>query len=130
VASGAAAATLQRHMTSGFALPFTTRSTIRYESGLEHVILLLTTPIDDVTSYFTFVVWRNDDFSVPADEVIRFDRAIGEEDRTMLERIDGVMPLTRSGRLCDVRADRTGLEWRRRLVALLDGDDSPPAGGG
>ena len=119
-AAGATAATLTRAMTSGFSLPFTCRSTIRYETGLEHILLLLSTPIDDVTSYFTFVVWRNDDFSVPAEEVIRFDRAIGEEDRVMLERLSGPFPLER-GALCDVRADRTGVEWRRRLVALLSG---------
>lgn len=118
--AGATAATLTRQMTTGFSLPFTCRSTIRYETGLEHILLLCSTPIDDVTSYFTFVVWRNDDFSVPAEEVIRFDRAIGEEDRKMLEKLDGPFPLER-GVLCDVRADRTGVEWRRRLVALLDG---------
>lgn len=119
-AAGTGTATLTRSMTSGFALPFTCRSTIRYESGLEHVILLLSTPVDDVSAYFGFVVWRNDDFSVPAEEVIRFDRAIGEEDRKMLERLSGPFPLER-GALCDVRADRTGVEWRRRLTALLDG---------
>ncbi|MGH9209847.1 MAG: Rieske 2Fe-2S domain-containing protein [Acidimicrobiales bacterium] len=123
-AAGSAAATLTRQMTSGFALPFTCRSTIRYETGLDHILLLLSTPIDDVTSYFTFVVWRNDDFSAPAEEIIRFDRAIGEEDRQMLEQLDGPFPLER-GALCDVRADRTGVEWRRRLVALLEGSGVP-----
>lgn len=117
-AAGAVATTLTRSMTSGFALPFTCRSTIRYETGLEHIILLLSTPIDDENAYFTFVIWRNDDFSVPAEEVIRFDRAIGEEDRKMLEKLDGPFPLER-GALCDVRADRTGVEWRRRLKELL-----------
>ena len=73
-------------MTTGFHLPFDVRSTIQYETGLEHILLLLSTPIDDVTSLFTFVVWRNDDFSVPADEVMRFDMAIGAEDKRMLER--------------------------------------------
>jgi phenylpropionate dioxygenase-like ring-hydroxylating dioxygenase large terminal subunit len=120
--AGATAATLTRSMTSGFSLPFTCLSTIRYETGLDNILLLLSTPIDDVTSYFTFVSWRNDDFSVPAEEVIRFDRAVGEEDRKMLEQLDGPFPLER-GALCDVRADRTGVEWRRRLVALLDGSD-------
>ena len=80
-------------MTSGFSLPFVVRSTIRYDTGLEHILLLLSTPIDDVTSYFTFVVWRNDDFSVSAEEVIRFDLAIGAEDKRMLEQLDGVLPL-------------------------------------
>jgi phenylpropionate dioxygenase-like ring-hydroxylating dioxygenase large terminal subunit len=118
--AGLATDTLARTMTSGFALPFTCRSTIRYETGLEHILLLCSTPIDDEHAYFTFVVWRNDDFSVPAEEVIRFDRAIGEEDRKMLEQLRGPFPLER-GALCDVRADRTGVEWRRRLVALLSG---------
>lgn len=122
-AAGTTTATLTREMTSGFALPFTCLSTIRYETGLRHLILLLSTPIDDETSYFSFVIWRNDDFSVPAEEVIRFDRAVGEEDRVMLESIDGPFPLQRGG-LCDVRADRTGVEWRRRLVALLEQSSS------
>ena len=61
-ASGLAAEVIKRRMTTGFALPFTVRSTIHYETGLDHIILLCTTPIDDVRSYFTFVIWRNDDF--------------------------------------------------------------------
>ena len=105
-------------MTSGFALPFTCRSTIRYETGLEHILLLLSTPVDDVTSYFTFVVWRNDDGTVPADEVIAFDRAIGAEDKAMLERIGGVLPLDQQA-TTSVKADRASVEWRRRLAALL-----------
>ena len=76
-------------MSSAFSLPFTVRSTILYETGLEHIILLLSAPIDDITSYFTFVIWRNDDFSVPEDEVVAFDRAIGAEDKLMLEMLDG-----------------------------------------
>jgi phenylpropionate dioxygenase-like ring-hydroxylating dioxygenase large terminal subunit len=50
VTSGNQAPVVTRWMTTGFALPFTTRSTIRYATGLEHILLLLTTPIDDVTS--------------------------------------------------------------------------------
>lgn len=95
------------------------RSTIRYRSGLEHVLLLLSTPVDDVTSYFTFVVWRNDDFSVSAEEVIRFDRAIGAEDKRMLELLDGVLPLDPTA-LVNVQADKCSVEWRRRLVERLN----------
>src|SRR3712207_9324341 len=90
---------------------FTVRSTIRYETGLEHILLLLSTPVDDENAYFTFVVWRNDDFSVPAEEVIRFDRAIGEEDRVMLERLSGPFPLER-GALCDVQIGRASCRER------------------
>ena len=67
-------------------------------------------------SCFTFVVWRNDDHDVPAEEVIAFDRAIGAEDRRMLERVPGVLPL-------DVDGDgqRAGRPGQRRVA--------PPAGG-
>jgi phenylpropionate dioxygenase-like ring-hydroxylating dioxygenase large terminal subunit len=120
VTSGSQEPVVTRWMTTGFALPFTTRSTIRYATGLEHILLLLTTPIDDVTSYFTFVVWRNDDFTVSADEVVAFDRRIGLEDKTMLERIPGVLPLDVAV-TASVQADRPSLAWRRQFAALLQG---------
>jgi len=87
--------TVSRAVPTGFHLPFTVRSTIAYETGLKHIIFLLTTPIDDFNSYFTFVVWRNDDFSKSAEEVIAFDRMIGAEDKVMLEKVSGSLPLTR-----------------------------------
>ncbi len=105
-------------MTTGFALPFTVRSTIHYETGLDHIILLCSTPLDETRSYFTFVIWRNDDHTVPAEEVIAFDRAIGAEDRRMLERIPGVLPLDLTATV-SVQADRASVEWRRRLAAAL-----------
>ena len=113
-------AAVSRRMSSGFALPFACRSTIAYETGLEHILLLLSTPIDDVTSYFIFVVWRNDDFSVPSDEVLRFDLAIGAEDKQMLERLDGVLALDLTGTV-SVQSDKPSVEWRRRFAALLSG---------
>jgi len=116
--SGIDAAIVTRRMTTGFNLPFTVRSTIHYETGLDHLILLCSTPIDDVRSYFTFVIWRNDDFSVPAEEVIAFDRAIGAEDKKMLERLPGVLPLDQT-RTASVQSDKPSVEWRRRLAALL-----------
>jgi hypothetical protein len=82
------------------------------------VLLLCTTPIDDVSSLFTFVSWRNHDHHLDADEFLAFDRAIGAEDRAMLERIDGVLPLDPSGTV-SVRSDRLSVEWRRQLSALL-----------
>jgi hypothetical protein len=106
-------------MTTGFNLPFTVRSTIHYETGLDHVILLCSTPMDDHHAAFTFVVWRNDDHGVPAEEVIAFDRAIGAEDKAMLERVPGVLPLDVAATV-SVQADRASVEWRRRLAAALD----------
>lgn len=116
--SGLDAPVITRRMTTGFSLPFTVRSTIHYETGLNHIILLCSTPIDDVHSYFTFVVWRDDDHSVPGEEVITFDRAIGAEDKRMLERLPGVLPLDATATV-SVQADRASVEWRRRLAAAL-----------
>jgi phenylpropionate dioxygenase-like ring-hydroxylating dioxygenase large terminal subunit len=120
LASGQTSATVHRSMSSGFNLPFTVRSTIEYEHGLQHVLLLLTTPIDDVTSYFTFVVWRNDDFKVSAEEIIRFDLGIGAEDKVMLEKLKGVLPLDQTS-LVSVQADKASVEWRRQLAELMYG---------
>jgi phenylpropionate dioxygenase-like ring-hydroxylating dioxygenase large terminal subunit len=117
--SGLQQSVVHRVMTTGFNLPFVVRSTIEYDTGLQHILLLLSTPIDDVTSYFTFVVWRNDDFSVSAEEIIRFDLAIGAEDKRMLEQLDGVLPLDQTT-LVSVQADRCSVEWRRQLAALLN----------
>ncbi len=118
--SGIAAKVITRRMTTGYNLPFTVRSTIHYETGLDHLILLCSTPIDDITSYFTFVIWRNDDFSVPAEEVIAFDRAIGAEDKVMLERIPGVLPLDQTATV-SVQADKPSVDWRRHLAAIVHG---------
>ena len=118
--SGSTEDVVHRWMTTGFQLPFTVRSTIRYADGLEHILLLISTPVDDVTSLFTFVVWRNDDFSVDPEEIVSFDRAIGAEDKAMLEQVPGVLPLAQTG-VASVQADKASVEWRRRLVALLDG---------
>ena len=117
-ASGQATATVARRMSTGFSLPFAVRSTIEYDTGLRHILLLLAAPRDDETSYFTFVVWRNDDFSVPADEVTRLDRMIGAEDKRMLERLSGPLPLENTA-LLNVQADRASVEWRRQLRELL-----------
>lgn len=124
---GAAATTgsdedvVHRWMSTGFCLPLLVRSTIRYAHGLEHILLLCSTPIDEVTSYFTFVVWRNDDFDVDPEIAIAFSRAIGAEDKVMLERIPGPLPTGRTD-LVSVRSDRPSVEWRRRFLELLETD--------
>ena len=117
-ASGQAAATVSRRMSTGFALPFLVRSTIEYATGLRHTLLLASAPIDDEATWFTFVVWRNDDFSVPGDEVTRLDRMIGAEDKRMLEQVPGPLPLDATT-LVNVQADRASLEWKRRFNDLL-----------
>lgn len=116
--SGQTVGDVNRTMTTGFYLPFTVRSTIRYQTGLEHIILLLTTPIDDVNAYFTFVVWRNDDFRVSSEDTILFDRMIGEEDRIMLEKIPGVLPFEH-GALANTQSDKPSTAWRLKFLQIL-----------
>ncbi|MGB0113585.1 MAG: aromatic ring-hydroxylating dioxygenase subunit alpha [Ilumatobacteraceae bacterium] len=113
---------VRQRMSTGFHLPFLVRSNTTYETGpragQHRVLLLCTTPVDDVTSLFTFVVWRNHDHDVAPDDVLAFDRAIGAEDRAMLERMPGVLPLDNSATV-SVRSDRLSVEWRRRLAVLV-----------
>ena len=117
--SGSEADVVHRKMSTGFHLPFTVRSTIHYEDGLDHILLLCTTPVDDVTSLFTFVVWRNDDHNSDPSDIIAFDRAIGAEDKRMLEQLPGTLPLGRSD-LVSVQSDKPSVEWRRQLAAALE----------
>ena len=124
--TGSDADVVHRHMTTGFHLPFDVRSTIRYEDGLEHILLLCSTPVDDATSLFTFVVWRNDDHSTDPETIIAFDRAIGAEDKAMLEQVPGVLPLGRTD-MVSVQSDKPSVEWRRRFAALLDPGTPTPA---
>lgn len=113
---------VRQRMSTAFHLPFVVRSNTSYESGPraghDRVLLLCAAPIDDVTSLFTFVSWRNHDHDLSADEFLAFDRAIGSEDRAMLERIGRVLPMDQSATI-SVRSDRLSVEWRRRLAALL-----------
>ncbi len=120
ISSGQSGTEVNRLMTTGFCLPFAVRSTIKWETGLENILLLVTTPVDDVTSYFTFVVWRNDDFSISSEDTVVFDRMIGAEDKVMLERIPGVLPLEH-GALANTQADKPSTAWRMKFTQLLDG---------
>jgi phenylpropionate dioxygenase-like ring-hydroxylating dioxygenase large terminal subunit len=119
ITSGTDTETVHRHMTTGFHLPILVRSTILYEDGLEHIILMTSTPVDDATALFSFVIWRNDDHSVDAETVIAFDRAIGAEDKVMLEQVPGVLRMGQTD-LASVQSDKASVEWRRQLAAMLD----------
>ncbi len=118
VTSGSDDDVVHRVMSTGFSLPFIVRSTIRYDDGLEHILLLCSTPVDDTTSLFTFVVWRNDDHNTDAQEIVEFDRAIGAEDKLMLEMVPGTLALSRTG-LVNVQSDKPSVEWRRRFADLV-----------
>ena len=64
------------------------------------------------------MVWRNDDHSIDPKDIIAFDRAIGAEDRAMLENVPGTLPLERVG-LANVQSDKPSVEWRRRFAEMI-----------
>jgi len=110
---------LRRHMTMSIHLPFVTLNMVEYDTGLRHIIFNATTPIDDDNTLVFMTLIRNDDHSVDPDVAITLDKAIVEEDKVMLERIPGPLPLD-PRKLVHAGADRAAVEWMRRLRALLE----------
>jgi len=110
-------------MSTGFALPFSVRSTMSFPNGVEQVLFMTASPITATRSAYTFVIWRNDDVTETGQAIVDFELAITDEDRIMLESLPGELTLDRGG-LVDVQSDKASLEWRRRYVTLL-GDASP-----
>ena len=109
-------------MSTGFALPFSVRSTMSYENGIEQVLFMTAAPISTERSYFTFVLWRNDDVSTTGQQIVDFELEVAREDKAMLERLSGELALGR-GDLVDVQSDKASLEWRRRYRALITPDE-------
>ena len=106
-------------MTTGFALPYSVRSTMSYDNGIEQVLFMTASPISHERSYYTFVLWRNDDVSETGAAIVDFELAVTDEDRGMLEQIPGPLTLDH-GALCDVQSDRASVEWRRQYRRLVD----------
>ncbi len=107
-------------MSTGFALPFSVRSTMSYSNGIEQTLFMTAAPIGVDRSYFTFILWRNDDVSETGQEIVDFEHAVALEDQAMLEQLSGELPLER-GALVDVQSDKASLEWRRRYRDLITG---------
>lgn len=118
--SGGGDDVIRLDMSTGFALPFSVRSTMSYENGVEQVLFMTATPISTERSYYTFVLWRNDDVSATGADIVDFELAVTAEDRRMLEALSGELTLDQ-GALADVQSDKASLEWRRRYRALVDG---------
>jgi phenylpropionate dioxygenase-like ring-hydroxylating dioxygenase large terminal subunit len=108
-------------MSTGFALPFSVRSTMSYDNGIEQTLFMTASPIDHERSAYTFVLWRNDDVAETGQEIVDFELLVAEEDRAMLERLSGDLPLDH-GALTDVQSDKASLEWRRRYRSLITAD--------
>ena len=89
-----------------------------YENGIEQILFMTATPIGPERSYYTFVLWRNDDVSETGQDIVNFELEVTEEDRAMLERVPGELSLDH-GALVDVASDKASVEWRRRYSALV-----------
>ena len=108
-------------MSTGFALPFSARSTMTYENGIEQVLFMTAAPISTERSYYTFALWRNDDVSTTGQGIVDFELEISREDRAMLENLSGELALGR-GDLVDVRSDKASVAWRRAYSSLTEYD--------
>ncbi len=109
-------------LSTGFCLPFTVRGTMEFRNGMRQILMIISTPVDERNSAFTFVMWRNDD--EPEDEIVAFELKIDNEDRQMLELLDGPLPLE-SGSLVSVRSDKASEVWRRELVKFMTAEHAP-----
>lgn len=121
--SGGGDDVIRLDMSTGFALPFTVRSTMSYENGIEQVLFMTATPMGVDRSLFTFVLWRNDDVTETGQGIVDFELAVALEDQQMLERFPGELSLGH-GALVDTASDKASVEWRRRFKALIAEDDS------
>ncbi len=104
-------------MSTGFALPYSVRSTMRYENGIEQVLFMTAAPMTPTRSYFTFILWRNDDVRETGQSIVDFELQVALEDQAMLENIPGALSLERGG-LVDVQSDKASVEWRRQYREL------------
>jgi phenylpropionate dioxygenase-like ring-hydroxylating dioxygenase large terminal subunit len=101
-------------------MPFIRKTRIEYPTGLIHSIVTAATPIDDRRSQIVQFCFRNDSESETSTaDVIRFDHAVVEEDRYILEGTDHDVPLDPRGLEASMASDRPGLIIRELLRDLL-----------
>jgi phenylpropionate dioxygenase-like ring-hydroxylating dioxygenase large terminal subunit len=110
-----------RHTNSEWFMPFVRRTSIRYPSGLIHVLVTCATPMTDDKSMILQWVYRNDtEAEVSTQDVIAFDRAVTFEDKLILESCEPDVPLSSvDGEEMHMLSDRPGLIMRRMLSQLL-----------
>lgn len=100
-------------------MPFTAKLKIAYPNGLEHIIVNIMTPINDMTSQMVKFCLRNDtEADTPMQNVIAFDRAVTLEDKRILETTDYDVPLSLTQEQ-HMLTDKPGIVMRKKLAALL-----------
>lgn len=101
-------------------IPFTRKTRITYPTGLVHSIVTAATPIDDTRSQIVQFCFRNDtETDTSTADVIRFDQAVVDEDKYILEGTDHDVPLDPRGIEASMASDKPGLIIREMLRDLL-----------
>jgi phenylpropionate dioxygenase-like ring-hydroxylating dioxygenase large terminal subunit len=118
---GSATTETVRIMDGTWFMPFSRRLQIRYPNGLRHTIVTNATPIDDTSSMVVQWCYRSDtEAQVPAADIIAFDRAVVDEDRSILESTDPDACIDTTRRIeFHMATDKPGLVMREKLLALL-----------
>ena len=117
---GETGATLRTTVSKVYA-PFFGHIHITYPDGLRHVMVKAITPVDDTRCSLAQIVLRTDtEADRPAADILAFDVAVENEDRSMLEVLPTPFPL--APRLnAHARADRNSLAIRRLWTDLVTG---------
>jgi phenylpropionate dioxygenase-like ring-hydroxylating dioxygenase large terminal subunit len=101
-------------------MPFIRKTRIEYPTGLIHSIVTAATPIDDRQSQIVQFCFRNDsEEETSTADVIRFDRAVVEEDKYILEGTEYDVSLDPRGLEASMASDKPGLIIRQMLRDLL-----------
>lgn len=109
-------------------MPFVRKTRIRYPTGLVHSIVTAATPIDDSKSQIVQFCFRNDtEVDTSTADVIRFDNAVVEEDKYILEGTEHDVALDPRGIEASMASDRPGLMIREMLRDLLAAHGEPEA---
>ena len=108
-----------RHLTMTWFMPFTCKLNIRYDNGIEHIIVNTMTPIDDNTSQMVQFCLRNDNPDLIAQQkIIDFDRQVTLEDKAILEQTSPDVPLNHLKER-NLVTDKPGILMRKQISQLL-----------
>ena len=120
--SGATTTRVRRTSCHDYFAPFTRVLHIGYESGVRHVIFQSATPIDDESCRFLQFCVRNDtEEESPAEEIVRFDQQVIDEDRDIVESTDPDFDVDLR-QYTHTRADTATIALRRILAGIC-GDE-------
>jgi phenylpropionate dioxygenase-like ring-hydroxylating dioxygenase large terminal subunit len=109
-----------RHHNARWYTPFGRKLQFTYPNGLVHSIVSFATPIDDKSSMLCQFIFRNDtEADASTEDILKFDRQVVEEDRSILEATDADVPLEQEGYEYSMPSDKPGVLMRRVLLDLL-----------